>query len=103
MKQCPSPISLEALRSYFAGELGAGEGMELEDHVFECDVCAAVFEREGAMSAGLRAQIPPVITHERLAALERAGLSMKKNVIPRGRTVDVTFSADLALLSTRWW
>lgn len=98
MKPCASPISRQALRRHFAGDLDADEGMKLEDHVFECDACAVAFDREGEMSAGLRAQIPPVISHERLAALERAGLSVKKYAVPPGRTVEVTFAADLALL-----
>lgn len=91
-------LSIEALRCYFAGDLAEEEALRLEDHVFECGACARLFEREGAMSLALRAQIPPVITHYRLAALERAGLAVKKAVIAPGPTVDVTFSADLALL-----
>jgi putative zinc finger protein len=86
------------MRGYFAGDLGADEARKLEEHVFECDGCAAAFEREGAMAAGLREQIPAVISHGRLAALERAGVAVQKNVIPPGRTVDVTFPAGLGLL-----
>lgn len=95
MTPCPS---LEACRSYFAGDLPEEEAAKLEDHVFECDACARVFDREGAMALALRAQIPPVISHDRLVALQRAGLVVKKHVIPPGPTVDVTFSPELSLL-----
>lgn len=98
MKPCAAPASGETLRDYFAGDLGPGEAGRLEDHVFACDACAAAFDREGAMSASLRAEIPPVITHDKLAELQRAGLSLRRNVIAPGAAVDVRFSADLALL-----
>lgn len=98
MKRCASPVAAETLRRYFAADLDAGEQAELEEHVFACDACAAAFDREGAMASALREQIAPVVSHERLAALARAGLVVKKCVIPPGATVDVVFSSAISLL-----
>ncbi len=98
MSRCSAPVSLDAIRGYFAGDLEPSEAAALEDHVFECGSCDVAFVREGAMAAALRAQIPPVVSHERLAALVRTGLNVKRNVIPPDRTVDVVFSADVVVM-----
>lgn len=98
MKRCAAPTSIESLRRYFAADLDADRSARLEEHVFACDACAAAFDREGAMASALRGQIAPVVSHERVATLARAGLAVKRYVVPPGRRVEVVFPPGVSLL-----
>jgi hypothetical protein len=98
MTALESHVDPERLADYFALDLDPAQTAELEDHVFECSSCARSFERAGDLAAALRALIPPVISHEKLERLRRAGWTTKRVVVEPGNRIDAVFDRQLGLL-----
>jgi Putative zinc-finger len=89
---CPSPISLEELVAYWAGELEPTATDALEEHLFGCDACTTASARIAAITERLRSLVPPIVSAARLASLRAQGLRIDDNVVaPEGRS-HVTFS-----------
>jgi anti-sigma factor RsiW len=98
MTACTAPLSAELLADFFAGELSREESDRLEEHVFACERCALEFELAGALAGGLRALVPPVITHAKLDSLRRAGLSLHVTPVEPEVPVTVRFAPGIELL-----
>lgn len=91
-------ISAEQLHDYFAGELPVDEERELEEHVFDCNVCGQLFERVGALSAALQRLVPPIVSRRKLRALVERGVRLSIHPVHPGAETSVEFSEGLELL-----
>jgi hypothetical protein len=88
---CPSPLSVEALVAYWAGDLEPSASDALEEHLFACDACTASSARIAAITEKLRSAVPPIVSGERLAALRARGLGIEDNIVPPETTSHVVF------------
>ncbi|HZO15431.1 MAG TPA: zf-HC2 domain-containing protein [Polyangiaceae bacterium] len=93
-----TPLPLEQLHDYFAGELARDEEELLEEHVFGCESCVRTFEKAAALAGGLRSLVPPVISHEKLEALQRAGENIVLTQADPGVPAVAHFSPGVSLL-----
>ena len=89
--------SEEELAAYWAEDLDASDEAEIEEHVFDCPSCAALWERFAGLTHALGQAIPPVVTAAQLERLQRAGLRTRIDPVPAG-AFRGQFSADLDLL-----
>lgn len=98
MTEAPCPLPRGLVDDYFADDLDDADALALEEHVFACDACAALFDRAGTLAVALRQQIPPVISHARARRLEASGNSLKVTPIAPETPTSVEFSLDVDLL-----
>jgi len=76
----------------------AGEGDLVEEHLFECDACAAESTRVARIVAAMRSAIPPVVSAEELSALRGRGLAIAENDFAPGVRQEVEFPDGVDLL-----
>jgi hypothetical protein len=95
---CPTPLTHEALSDYFAGVMERDDADRLEEHAFSCRACGQAFERAGALATALKQLIPPVITHQKLRELERAGAVIRLTPVEPAKPVEVVYAPELSLL-----
>jgi anti-sigma factor RsiW len=57
----PGHVAAETLAAYWARELSDEDQEQLERHVFECDACAAAWQRAAAASPCLRELVRGII------------------------------------------
>lgn len=98
MSGCGSPLSLDTLVAYWAGDLDHASADEVEAHVFACATCTKVAERIAAITETLRALVPPVIGPGRLAALRAAGRRIEDQSISPGERVEIVFDRQELLV-----
>lgn len=98
---CPSPLTLDRLASYLLGELDDADEQEVEQHLFGCARCVSVAESVQALTAGLAALIPPVITADHLRRLRGEGLRILETEVRPGEDAEAFFAADLDLMVHR--
>ena len=91
---CATPIPYEALVALWAGE----HDDATDEHLFECDHCAAASERLGALIGGMRALIPPVLTRAQRDQLEARGLKILDMTFEPGEYGEATFARELDLM-----
>lgn len=98
---CSSPIAFEVLVDYWAGELADDEVDRIDAHVMGCGSCAAESEAVERIVAALHFRIPPVISADQLAALQREGLVVVANAFAPGERKEVRFEPHVDLLVHR--
>lgn len=94
-------ISEEQLVTYWAGELDPTEVDRLDEHLMGCATCTEASARISAVTEALRALIPPILDHARLALLRAHGHRILENPVQPGERKTVVFSADTDLLIHR--
>jgi hypothetical protein len=80
------------------GELEPTAAESVDEHLFSCDACAQAFERLGALIAGLRELVPPVISHAHRARLAAAGVVIRETQVEPDIVADARFSPEIDLL-----
>ena len=65
---CPS---LETVAAWVLGDLTDDEGAAFEEHYFGCEACFDRAKRMQELIQKLETSLPPILTADRLAALER--------------------------------
>jgi len=98
---CRTPPSFADLADYWTDDLDPERSRSVEDHLFDCASCADRAGRVAALVRALRAVIPPVVSPERLAALQQAGVRIRATEVQPGARVTVAFSPDVDLLVHR--
>lgn len=98
MSPCAKPVSFEALVAWWTGDLPADEAAAIEDHVFACDECAAACDRFARLAEGLRAAIPPIISHAHRDRLVAAGARVRLTPVEAGVDARARFAPDVDLL-----
>jgi hypothetical protein len=98
---CLSPIAFETLVAYWAGDLEQAESDAVEEHVMGCASCTAASARVAAVSEGLRAQLPPVLSQEGVAKLRARGVRIADNPVLPGERKPAVFTADIDVLLHR--
>jgi hypothetical protein len=98
MTPCTAPTPFETLVALWSGELSPEAADALEAHLFSCDACAEASERLGRLVAGLRAFIPPILSHAHRDRLAAGGLRVRHTPVDAGVDTDAHFTADVDLL-----
>jgi hypothetical protein len=93
---CTDPIPFETLVDLWAGELADPE--RVEEHLFECDDCAASSARLDRLLGSLIELVPPVLTRPLRDRLEQRGLKMREIPFEAGARGEAVFDLDLDLL-----
>lgn len=88
---CASPLSLETLVAYWAGELDATQTDEVDAHVFSCATCTKASERIAAISETLRSVESYMLEPARLAELRAEGRRIDDNLCAPGSRTRVVF------------
>jgi hypothetical protein len=88
----------EDLVALWTRDVPAAEADALEAHLFACDDCAAASEKLGALAAGLREVIPPVISHAHRDRLAAAGHRLRFTPVDAGKGARAVFSKDVDFL-----
>jgi anti-sigma factor RsiW len=92
------PLALEALAAWWTGELGEAEAARVEEHIFACEACAAASERFAGLAAGLREQLPPVISPAQRDRLLAGGARITVTPVEAGVGASAVFGPDVDLL-----
>lgn len=100
-RPCASPLSLETLVAYWAGDLPQLETDAVDAHVMGCVTCASASERIAVVTEGIRASISPFISARELEALRARGLRVEENPVRPGERAPVLFRRDVDLLIHR--
>lgn len=95
---CAQPLAFETLVALWAGELDDVTAAHAEAHLFACDACAAASERLAFLIDGLRAWLPPVISHAHRDRLRTAGVRVVDTVVEPGVRAHARFAPDVDLL-----
>lgn len=98
---CPNPIAWATLVDYWAGDLDADATDAVEEHQFGCAECTAASARVAAITEGLRAALPPIISRQRLERLRASGARVRENDFVPGERREVDFALDTDLLIHR--
>lgn len=98
MSICSEPTPFETLVALWTGELTAERALEVEEHLFTCDHCAAASDRLAALVAGLREAIPPVISHAQRDRLVAQGTRVRHTPVRLGVSATAVFASDVDLL-----
>jgi hypothetical protein len=90
---------LETLVAWWLGELPAGDGGSLEEHVLACADCAGRLAWLAALSGGVRAALHAgavgmVVSAPFVHAMKRAGMRVREYHLHPGGRVDCTIAAD---------
>jgi anti-sigma factor RsiW len=93
--------SPERIEDYLAGFLDEQEAEALEAHLFSCGDCAIESEKLFGLAAAIREAVPPVLTAERFAQLERAGRIAAVNPMSPGGLAEVRYPPEQQLLVHR--
>jgi hypothetical protein len=95
---CATPTPYETLVALWSGELSPEDAEALETHLFSCDSCADASDRLGRLVTGLRAFIPPVLSHGLRDRLAAGGLRIRHTPVQSGIDTDAHFTTDVDLL-----
>lgn len=98
MSACNEPIAFEALVALWAADLPEAEVDRLEQHLFECDACAARCDALAPLLTELRALIPPVITHAHRDRLLAEGVRIVQTDVSAGQRASARFAPGVDLL-----
>ena len=98
---CATPIASEELVAYWADELDAEAVERLDEHLMGCATCSAESARVSAVTAALRAMIPPIIDHARLDSIRAAGHVIRDNVLAPDVRRPAIFDASTDFLMHR--
>jgi hypothetical protein len=98
MSPCTSPVPYEKLVALWTGELAAEDARLVEEHLFECDPCAAASQRLGLLITELRGHLPGVISHAHRERLAAAGLRIFNTEVQPGVDARAFFARDLDLM-----
>lgn len=99
--RCPQALGLERVTGYLLGELDDADELALEHHLFGCASCTAAVEDIQALTAGVGALLPPVISADHLQRLRGKGMRILETEIRPGDNPEVFFAADLDLMVHR--
>lgn len=96
---CKDPIGFETLVAYWLGEVPEKRAAMLEEHLFGCADCSGQLEELAALAAGVRAAVKDgkvslVVSDPFVAAMKRAGLSLREYQVDPGGSVNCTIRAD---------
>jgi hypothetical protein len=89
------------LLAYWLGELPEEDELALEEHLFECDGCAEAAKGLSSLIQALRARVPPTLTEDAIARLERQGLRLRHTRIHPGEHVVVPLGREDDMLVHR--
>ncbi len=99
MNECPLHETLVAL---WAGELEEPQAATIDEHVFACDMCAAVTEGLARIVGMLREKLPFAISHAHRDRLVAAGARIRVTLLEATRdrkaTQSARFTPDVDLL-----
>ncbi len=98
MMTCATPIPLESLVAWWTDELADHDRARVEEHMFACDSCAAASALFTKLAAGLREQIPPVISHAYRDRLLAGGTRIGFTPVEAGVNARAVFNPDVDLL-----
>jgi len=98
MNECVAPLSFDTLVDLWSGSLPAEAAAAAEEHLFGCDACAAASDRLGALVAGLRTALPPVISHAHRDRLVAEGARITVTPVEPGVDAHAVFRSDVDLL-----
>jgi Putative zinc-finger len=96
---CKAPIAWDDLVAYWAGDLAPEALDRLDEHLMGCGACTAASARVSTITETVRALIPPIVDHARIAALRARGLRIVDNrLLPNERrTVRYELDTDILL------
>src|SRR5262249_47881295 len=89
------------LVAYWSGDLTPAENDAIEEHAMGCAACSTASARVAAIAEALRAQIPPVVTRELVAALRERGLRVVDNPVRPGERKLAVFTSEVDLMIHR--
>jgi hypothetical protein len=98
MTVCATPIPFETLVAWWTGEIAGDDAGRVEEHLFACDPCADTWARLAKLAAGVREQLPPVISHAHRDRLLAKGASIRFTPVDAGVDARALFSLDVNLL-----
>lgn len=101
MRTCAAPIPWDQLVAYWAGDLEPTELDRVDEHLMSCGVCTAESARVSSVTEAVRALIPPVVDHARLAALRARGLRIVDNPLLPDLRKEVHFGPETDILLHR--
>ena len=91
--------TMDALLDYVAGDPKPDEDAPLEEHLFECEACAATAAALAQVGDGVRAAVASgrtglVASEALLAKLEEAGVRLRHYEVEPGGEIDCTVAAE---------
>jgi hypothetical protein len=95
---CARPVGFETLAAWWTGELSSDDAASVEEHLFACDECAGVSERFARLAAGVREQLPPIISHAHRDRLLARGTRIRITPVDAGVEATAVFGPDVDLL-----
>jgi hypothetical protein len=98
---CGERVTWADLVDYWAGDLAPERQNAIDEHLMGCAICTAESARVAAITEAVRALIPPIISTEMLATLQKRGLSVLENPMQPGDRKRVVFPHDVDLLIHR--
>jgi hypothetical protein len=90
--------TFDTIARWWLGDLDDAAAAACEEHLFACDACANESERIGDVVRGLRAWIPPVISHAQRDRFEAEGKRIRLNPVEAGVDSRARFDRELDLL-----
>jgi hypothetical protein len=103
---CGTPLSIEVLGDYWAGDIASGEEERLEEHLLSCDACSRRL-REVADLAGSVLTIArsgvlrAVVSDAWLDRLSRSGLHVRRYDVAPGGSLACTVTPQDDLVTAR--
>lgn len=106
MGGCADPISLAEIVEYWAAELDAQDQERLENHVFECETCAAALAEGEMLADGVsrlvrRGLFHALVSDRVLNRLARDGVRIRTYTLEPGEVVPCAVRDDDDLVVTR--
>jgi hypothetical protein len=98
---CAAPVAFADLVAYWAGDVDAAAGEQLEEHLMGCAACTRASARVAALSERLRALVPPLLSRAKLQQLQRKGLRIVENPMRPGERREVLFPRGVDILLHR--
>jgi predicted anti-sigma-YlaC factor YlaD len=98
---CTSPVPVEALVRYWAGDLASAELERIDEHLMSCEVCSAESARLSAVVEALRAFLLPAVSRDKLERLRAQGRRITENTFLPGARQQLVFSSEVDLLIHR--
>ena len=96
---CPSPLGTAALLEYWLGECDAAQEARLEEHLFACRSCAAVWQTVAELGDAVRALVESggataVVPQHFVDRLKSNGLHINEYHLPHNGSVHCTIAPN---------
>ncbi|NUP05571.1 MAG: hypothetical protein HOW73_05875 [Polyangiaceae bacterium] len=96
--KCATPIPYPDLVALWVGELAPDAAATFDEHLFECDECAAASDALGRLIGAARTIVPPVITADKRAELAARGLMVRDLAFEPDTEGEAYFAPEIDLM-----